>query len=82
MLFQTIGLGSELNVSALQRIVSSLLLRRKLRVMGGKTSKNLCNPSINVSHHTTELPFSMNNITKQGERSVHIIRCRSTSNNS
>ena len=82
MPFQTVGLGSELNVSSLQRIVSSLLLRRKLRVMGGKISKNLCHSSINASHHTTELFFSLNNITKQCGRCVPIIRCRSTSNNS
>ena len=60
MPFQTVGLGSELNVSSLQRIVSSLLLRRKLRVMRGKISKNVCHPSINASHHTTEPLFSIN----------------------
>ena len=82
MPFNTVGLGSELNVSSLQRIVSSLLLRSKLRAMGDKISKKLCHSSINASHHTTEIPLSMNNIRKLCGRSVHIIRCRSTSNNS
>ena len=77
----TLG-GSELNVSSLQRIVSRPPLRRKLRVMGGKISKNLCHPSINAFHRNTEPPFSMNNIRKLCGRSVPIIRCRSTSNNS
>ena len=74
--------GSELNVSSLHRIVSSLLLRSKLRAMGDKISKNLCHPSINATHHATEIPLSMNNITKQCGRSVHITGCRSTSDNS
>ena len=82
MSFQTVGLGSELNVSSLQRIVSSVLLRRKLRAMGDKISKNLCHSSTNATHHATEPPFSMNNITKLCGRSVPIIRCRSTSDNS
>ena len=83
MLFHTVGLGSELNtVSSLQLAVSSLLLRRKFREMGDKINKNPCHPSKNASHHTTEPPFSINNIRKLSERSVSIIRCRSTTNNS
>ena len=58
VLFHTVGLGSELNtVSSLQLAVSSLLLRRKFRVMGDKIRKNLSHPSMNACHHTTEPPF-------------------------